>query len=285
MNRFVLLFLVIASVGFIATFSYLGSNMPPTERHMYALTAKQDRESLYDIYSDASLQPEIRSFAIGQYAFLIEEDVKAREMIERELVYKRDTATSEDLQKIYQFGLSRLNSLLIHKQEKILLNQLVNIIGDEDDIKGLQIPPAEVVDSSPPAVPVDILLTAVKEKQASSPGARLGFIEYEPDFNGLSADEITLQAAAIAKVGVVIKTKLPVEIYSDDCPGIAYQSSVSLYGVDYRNQKIFASHSLSGSITDQKAPSPAPLDATAPDGECIKTANLPDFQGYFQIDP
>lgn len=279
MAKFVIVFLILISIFGVAGFSYFGRLMPPTERAMYALTAKRDTISLYKIYADESFSPDIRKFAIGQYIFLIEEDDKAQIKIEQEFVANRDNARSVDEKLIYQFALSRLNQTLIEEQEKALLNKAIDIVGRRDIQGNIHVNPAKTLSSSPsPSIGVDLLMIAEKKQRDDLPGSILVSLKFRPDFSGLSASEITQLASTIDKVGVIISSTYSLGIKLKGCADYFHASRTSLFAIALKTRELLTSHSL---INETPIENTTIIDPSHAD--CISVAKRPDIENYFKI--
>lgn len=279
MKRNVFVFLVLISGVVVGGLVFLEGQLPPTESHMYALTAKRDTISLYDIYADKSFSPDIRKFAINQYLFLIEEDDKSQIKIEKEFVAQRDRTTSLDEKLIYQFALSRLNQTLIKEQEKILLDKAIGIVGYKDSQGSIHVNPAKTLSASPrPSIGVDFVMITEKKQHANLPGTTLALLKFQPGFSGLSATEITQRAATIDKVGLIISSTYPLGAKLRGCADYIYASRASLYAIALKTSDLLTSHSLinEGPMEDTTIIDPSLAD-------CKSSASLPDFDNYFKI--
>ncbi len=279
MAKYIVSFFILISALVVGGLVFLKDQLPPTERHMYALTAKRDMNSLYNIYADESILPDIRKFAIGQYLFLIEEDDKARVKIELEFVENRDSARTADKKQIYQFALSRLNQTLIEEQEKILLERAIDIVGQKDMQGNVYLNPAKTLSSSPsPSIGVDLVMVAEKKPHKDLSASTLAPLKFQPGFSGLSAAEIIQLASTIDKVGLIISSAYPLDTKLDGCADYIYASQASLYAVALKTSDLLTSHSL---INDEPTENTTIIDPSHVD--CKSSAKIPDFKNYFKI--
>jgi len=270
--------LVIAAFG---GFIYYQSLQPPSQNYMYKLTEQKDSSALHAIYKDETLPAEVRKFAAHRYISLISSNSDLRQKLEKELITQRDMAQTDIEMDIHKFALSSLNRNVLKKYRKLLIDKVVQIVGNKDREGRIHIRPSKnQLPKSPPITPVDATIYGDLRKSDIFLGCNRNFMRFKPGFRGLSAREIAERYAEITIVGFAVIRRFPVGRYSGSCSGTAYRITASLFKINLKDNKIEASHSLLGSPPRKKIVVRNPRSR-----KCDASGKSPAYYSYFKLAP
>ena len=270
--------LVIAAFG---GFIYYQSLQPPSQNYMYDLTLRKDSSALHAIYKDETLPAGVRKFAVGRYVFLIFSNSDLRQKLEKELITQRDMAQTDIEKDIHKSALRSLNRNVLKKYRKLLVDKVVQIVGNKDRKGRIIIQSSKhQLPKSPPVTLVDATIYGDLKKSNIFLGFNRNFMRFKPGFHGLSAREIAERYAEITTVGFTVKRRYTVGRYSGTCSGTAYRITISFFKINLKDNKIEASHSLLGSPPRKKI-----VVRNADSRKCDGSGKSPDYGNYFKLTP
>ncbi len=270
--------LVIAVFG---GFIYFQSLQPPSQKYMYELTMQKNSSALHAIYKDETLPAGVRKFAAHRYIFLISSNSDLQQKLEKELITQRDMAQTDIEKDIHKYALSSLNRNVKSKYRKLLVDKVMQIVGNKDRKGRIHIRSSKnQLPKSPPITHVDATIYGDLKKSDIFLDFNRNFMRFKPGFHGLSAREIAERYAEITTVGFAVKRGFPVGRYSGTCSGTAYRITASLFKINLKDNKIEASHSLLGSPPRKKIVVRNPRNR-----KCDGSGKSPAYYDYFKLTP